>query len=145
MSTTLIRKQDVKRGWHIIDATDKPLGRLAATVARVLMGKHKVDYTPNADCGDFVVVINAGELRVDARSKWKTKEYQRYSRYPGGLRHVPFMEMLEKHPDRVIQLAVKRMLPKNRIADRMATRLKVYATAEHPHANFQPKELAIVK
>ncbi|MDD4892175.1 MAG: 50S ribosomal protein L13 [Phycisphaerae bacterium] len=145
MSTTLVRKADVKRGWHVIDATDKPLGRMAASIARVLMGKHKVDYTPNADCGDYVIVVNAAKIRVDARSKWKTKEYQRYSFYPSGQKRIPFREMLEKHPERVIQLAVKRMLPKNKLSSRMQTRLKVYTTPDHPHDNFRPVTLVITK
>lgn len=143
MTTTLVKNTDVRRGWHVVDATDKSLGRLAVAVARVLMGKQKVDFTPNADCGDYVIVVNAGKLRVDARSKWKTKEYLSYSRYNSGLRRVAFREMLDKHPDRVIKLAVKRMLPKNRLASRMQTRLKVYRTAEHPHANHRPGPLAV--
>ena len=143
MSTTLVRKMDVKRGWHLMDATDRSLGRMAVAIARVLMGKHKVDFTHNADCGDYVIVVNAGKIRVDAHSKWKTKEYQTYSHYPGGQRRVAFKDMLARRPERVIELAVKRMLPKNRIADRMMTRIKIYKTAEHPHGNHRPVVLEI--
>jgi large subunit ribosomal protein L13 len=143
MTTTRLNKENVKRSWHIIDATDLPLGRMAARVARILMGKHKVDFTPNADCGDYVIVVNAGKIRVDARSKWKTKEYQTYSHYPGGQRRVAFMDMLARRPERVVELAVGRMLPKNRIADRMKTRLKIFKTAEHNHGNHRPATLTI--
>jgi len=143
MSTTLLKKQEVKHAWYVVDATDKSLGRLAVAIARVLIGKHKVDYTPHADCGDYVIVLNAGKIKIDARSKWKTNEYQFYSRYPGGQKRVPFLEMLAKHPDRVIAMAVRRMLPKNKLASRMRTRLRVFATAEHPHANHRPMVLEV--
>lgn len=143
MSTTLLKKQDVERGWHIIDATDKPLGRLAVAVARVLMGKHKVDYTPSADCGDYVIVVNAGKIRVDARSKWRTKEYQTYSYYPSGQKRIAFADMLARKPEQVIALAVRRMLPKNKLAYRMRTRLRVFKTDQHDHANHRPATLEI--
>jgi len=143
MTTTLLKPADVIRGWHLVDAADQSLGRMATQIARVLMGKHKVAYTPHADCGDYVIVVNAGAIRVDTRSKWKTKEYQRYSLYPGGQKRVPFATMLARHPDRVIKLAVRRMLPKNRLARRMMTRLKVYASADHPHANHKPTPIEI--
>lgn len=141
MSTTLLKKSEVKRGWFIADATDQSLGRLAARIATVLMGKHKVAYTPHADCGDYVIVTNVGKIKVDARSKWKTKVYQRYTFYPSGQKNIPFFTMLDQHPDRVLMLAVRRMLPKNKIARKMITRLKSFRTADHPHANHRPAPL----
>ena len=128
--------------WLHVDATDKVLGRLAVRIATVLMGKHRVTYTPHVATGDFVIVTNASKIRVTGR-KIEQKEYQRYSLYPGGLKRIPMKTMLEKKPEEVIRLAVRRMLPKNRLASRMLTRLKMFRTAEHSHGNHRPKPLEL--
>jgi large subunit ribosomal protein L13 len=123
---------EVPRNWYCVDADGQVLGRLATKLATVLMGKHKPVYTPHMDTGDFVVVTNAEKVRVTGR-KAETMAYQSYSYYPGGQKTVPFAELMKRHPDRIIKLAVRRMLPKNALARRMLTKLKVYRGAEHPH------------
>ena len=142
MKTYWANKNEIEADWHCIDATDKVLGRLASRVARLLMGKHKPIYTPNVDCGDFVIVTNAEKVRLTG-NKANTKTYQRYSYYPGGRKVIPYQTMLAKHPERIIQEAVKRMLPKNKLAMQMFTKLKVYAGAEHPHAAQKPQVLEL--
>lgn len=121
-----------QRRWFVVDATDQVLGRLAVRIATVLMGKHKPTYTPHVDCGDYVVVLNAGAVKLTGR---KSEEivYQRYSGYPGGQKTVPIKRVLERHPERVLREAVRRMLPKNRLARRMLRKLKLYAGDTHPH------------
>ncbi|MCG3179857.1 MAG: 50S ribosomal protein L13 [Phycisphaerae bacterium] len=141
MSTTLVKKEEAVPGWRIVDAEGKVLGRLATRVARTLMGKDKPSYTPSVDCGDYVVVVNASKIKTDWRSKWKTKLYAHYTSYPGGRKVVTFERMLEKHPERVIELAVRRMMPKTRLGKKMFLKLKVYPGAEHPHANHRPTPL----
>ncbi len=143
MSTTLVKQKDAQNGWKLVDAEGQSLGRMAAQIARVLQGKHKPTYTPNVDCGDYVVVVNADKIRVDWRSKWKTKQYQNYTYYPGGLNVTPFEQMFERHPDRVITLAVRRMMPKGRLGRQMFKKLKVYAGTEHPHGNHQPEPMEL--
>ena len=138
MKTYLAKKNEITADWYCIDAAGKALGRLASKVATLLMGKHKPIYTPNVDCGDFVIITNASQIKLSA-SKAQTKTYERYSYYPGGRKVIPFATMIERHPDRVIIQAVKRMLPKNKLAGQMLSKLKVYAGAEHPHAAQQPK------
>ena len=118
--------------WHVIDATGRPLGRLASDVARILQGKHKPTYTAHILTGDFVVVVNASQVGITGR-KLGQKMYYRHSGYPGGLKTTSLEQMLDKHPDRVIRKAVKGMLPKNALARHMLGRLKVYDLAEHPH------------
>ena len=142
MKTYVAKKEDVIADWHCVDADGQILGRLAAKIARVLMGKHKPIYTPHVDCGDFVVVTNAGRIRLTGR-KAQTKTYQRYSYHPGGLRVIPFEKMREQHPDRIIRFAVRRMLPKNKLATQMLSKLKIYAGPEHPHAAQKPKPLKL--
>lgn len=128
---------DIKRSWHLIDATDEILGRLATRAAGFLIGKHKKDYVPHLDCGDYVVVTNAARVKVTGR-KEEQKTYYRHSGYPGGLKSRTLSEMREKHPTRVIELAVKNMLPKNRLQDKRMIRLKVFAGEEHKYgAKFQ--------
>ncbi len=136
----LARQQDFVRGWYVVDATDQVLGRLAVRIATVLMGKHKPTYTPHVDTGDFVVVLNADKVKVTGR-KSETMVYQRYSRYPGGLKETPFERMMERHPERVLREAVRRMLPKNALARHMLTKLKLYNGAEHPHQAQMPDPL----
>lgn len=130
------------RKWHVVDAAGQTVGRLATEVARVLMGKNKPQYTPFLDMGDHVIVINARQA-VFKGSKNEQKVYRRHTLYPGGLREVSVKEQFAKHPERVIELAVKGMLPKTKLGRAMAKKLKVYADAEHPHAAQRPEPLAI--
>jgi len=142
MKSTLAKKDSVERKWYLVDADEKILGRLASSVAMMLMGKNKPMYTPNVDTGDFVVVVNAEKIKVSGK-KAETKEYQRYTGYPGGQRIIPFAVMMEKHPERVIELAVKRMLPKNQMGNHMIKKLKVFRGPEHDHAAQQPEKIEI--
>ena len=138
MKTYLAKKNEITADWYCVDADDQILGRLAVQVARLLMGKHKPIYTPNVDCGDFVVVTNASRVRLTA-NKAQTKTYERYSYHPGGRKVIPFATMIQRHPDRVIRQAVRRMLPKNKLARQMLSKLKIYAGSEHPHAAQKPE------
>ncbi len=133
---------ETERKWYVVDATDMILGRLAARVAHILRGKHKTTFAPHIDCGDFVIVLNADKIRVTG-DRLDTKRYYRHSQYPGGLRSNSLREMLEKHPDRVIEIAVKGMLPRNRLGHKMLKKLKVYAGNAHPHAAQKPEVLEI--
>ena len=135
MNTYSVKAGEIKRQWHLIDATGKPLGRLSSEIATLLMGKHKVIYSPNLDTGDHVVVINAAMIRVTgtAQKKSAQKTYYRHSTYPGGLKSISLRNMLQTHPARVIELAVKGMLPHNNLGRAMYRKLKVYAGPEHPH------------
>jgi len=132
MKTYSTKASDIKREWHIIDASDKVLGRLATQVATLLMGKHKPTYSPNLDTGDFVVVINATKIQVTG-NKMKQKLYYRHSGYPGGLKSISLEKMMQTHPTRVIEYAVKGMLPHNRLGAKMFKKLRVYAGDTHPH------------
>ena len=135
--TYMAKPGQTTASWYVVDATDQVLGRMAARIATVLMGKHKPEYTPHVDTGDFVVVINADKVRVTG-SKRDAMEYDWYTRYPGGRKVLSFNEMQKKHPDKIIELAVRRMLPKNRLARQMIKKLKVYAGSDHPHQAQQP-------
>ena len=126
------------RAWWVVDATGKPLGRLASEVAHVLRGKHKPQYTPHEDTGDFVVVVNAEKIAVTG-TKLDDKLYYRHSGYPGGLRSRPLREQLDRRPTEVLRLAVKGMLPRNKLSRRQLTKLKIYAGPEHPHAAQEPR------
>ncbi len=128
------KASDIKREWHLIDVKDQVLGRQATKIATLLIGKHKKTYTPHLDMGDNVVVINAGQVRLTGR-KEEQKTYYRYSGYPGGLKKTPVARMRKEHPARIIELAVRNMLPKNRLQDPRMTRLKVFAKEEHQYAN----------
>jgi len=132
MKTYSTKKSDINREWHVIDATDKVLGRLATQVAGLLMGKHKPMFSRNLDIGDFVVIINAEKVQVTG-NKAKQKLYYRYSGYPGGLKSVTLEKVMQTNPTRVIEHAVKGMLPKNRLGNSMMKKLKVYAGDTHPH------------
>ncbi|HTO71247.1 MAG TPA: 50S ribosomal protein L13 [Myxococcota bacterium] len=140
--TRSISEAEVVRQWFIADANDKVLGRFASRVASVLRGKHKPTFTPHVDGGDFVVVVNAGQVRLTGR-KLQRKEYIRHSGYPGGLRTDTAADVLARHPDRVVRAAVKGMLPKGPLGRRMLRKLKVYPGAEHPHAAQKPVVLEI--
>ena len=138
MKTYYAKPNEVEREWVLIDATDQVLGRVAAKAAHILKGKHKPQYTPHVDTGDFVIIINADKIRVTG-TKAAAKEYYRHSGFPGGLKSETFTEAMEKHPERVIEHAVKGMLPKNSIGRNAARRLKIYQGAEHPHAAQKPE------
>jgi large subunit ribosomal protein L13 len=132
MKTYSTKAKDIEREWWVIDATDKTLGRIATQVANLLMGKHKPIYVPHIDTGDYVVVINAAKVKVTGK-KMEQKVYYRHSGYPGGLKSQRLEELLSKDPARVVELAVKGMLPHNRLGRAMLKKLKVYPGAEHPH------------
>lgn len=142
MKTYLPKVDAMERTWFVVDAQDQVLGRLASRVAHVLMGKSKPSYTDFLDTGDFVIVVNAGKVRLTG-NKWNEKVYYRHSGRPGGLREITAKEMLAKHPERLIRLAVKGMLPKNKLGSRMLKKLKVYSEAEHRHQAQQPRELPV--
>ena len=142
MKTYYAKPLEVEREWLLIDATDQVLGRVASVAAQILKGKHKPQYTPHVDTGDFVVVINADKIKVTG-AKAADKIYYRHSGYVGGLKSETFTEAMEKHPERVIEHAVKGMLPKNTLGRAMGKKLKVYAGPEHPHAAQQPREIKI--
>jgi large subunit ribosomal protein L13 len=142
MKTKILKKEDVKRNWYIVDATDKILGRLASKIAVVLIGKHKPQYTPHVDCGDYVVILNADKFRVTG-GKMRGKIYHTHSFYPGGLKSINLETMMKKHPERVINHAVSGMLPKNRLRARRLKRLKIYIDSNHPHAAQSPKEIKL--
>lgn len=142
MKTYHVRKEDVVRDWWVVDAEGKVLGRLASQIAKVLMGKHKPYYQPDVDCGDFVIVLNADKVVVTGK-KMEQKKYQFHSNYPGGLKERSLAWMLQNKPEEVIRLAVKRMLPKNRLGHRMLKRLKIYSGSDHPHMAQQPKNLEV--
>ena len=142
MKTYTPNVTEIERRWWIVDATDKPLGRLATEVARILRGKHKPIFTPHLDTGDHVVVINASRIKLTGK-KADQKEYFRHSGYMGGERFIPFRRMLATHPERVIELAVKGMMPKNALGKNMVKKLKVYAGTEHPHQSQKPETLEI--
>ena len=135
---------DIEREWFVVDATDQTLGRLASDIAQILRGKHKPTYAPHVDGGDFVVVVNAEKVAVTG-NKALQKRYFRHSGYPGGLREMSFEQMRERYPDRVIEGAVRGMLPKNKLGRKMLSKLKVYAGPEHPHAAQKPQPLTIGK
>ena len=136
------KPQDVRHDWYVVDASDKVLGRLAAEIARRLRGKHKPEYTPHVDTGDFIVVVNAGKVKVTG-AKGSDKMYYRHSTYPGGISATNFRDMQAKHPGRALEKAVKGMLPKGPLGYAMIKKLKVYGGAEHPHTAQQPKLLEI--
>jgi large subunit ribosomal protein L13 len=139
MRTTYMPKGNVAdRKWYIVDAEGKTLGRLASEVASIIRGKHKPEFTPNVDIGDFVVVINASKIELTGK-KLTQKMYYRHSHYPGGLKATSAGDMIKNKPERIIELAVHGMLPKNRLGNAMKTKLKVYAGAEHPHQAQQPE------
>jgi large subunit ribosomal protein L13 len=136
------RPDDLQRDWYVVDAADLPLGRLASEIAKLIRGKHKPTYSPHMDGGDFVIVLNAAKVAVTG-NKEEAKMYYRHSGYPGGLRAENLQQLRERQPERIIETAVRGMLPKNRLGRRLITKLKVYPGAEHPHASQQPKALEL--
>jgi large subunit ribosomal protein L13 len=133
---------EVEQKWYVVDASDQVLGRLAARIATILMGKNKPTYTPHVDTGDFVIVLNAGRVKVTGRKK-DNVVYMSYSGYPSGHHETGMRTMLERHPERVLQEAVRRMLPKNPLARKMLSKLKIYAGTEHKHQAQQPVPLPV--
>ncbi len=142
MKTYVANSETRERNWVIVDATGQTLGRLATQIAEVLRGKRKPEYTPHVDTGDFVVVINAEKISVSG-NKRQEKMYRRHSGYPGGLKERTLQEMLDRRPEEVIRIAVKGMLPRNRLARKQITKLKVYAGPEHPHVAQKPTPMEI--
>jgi len=140
--TPWVKKEEVKRDWYIVDAKNKVLGRLASKIAYMLQGKHRPDYTPHVDQGDFIVIVNADKVRLTGK-KWDQKVYWRHSGYMGGLKLQTARQLLEKHPEKLIYLAVKRMLPRNRMRKKLLKKLKIYAGTNHPHQAQNPKPLDI--
>jgi len=142
-TTCFFTRDDANQNWHVVDAQNQVLGRLATRVASVLRGKHKPTYTPNADIGDFVIVINADKVKLTGK-KMTDKSYYRHSGYIGGLKETtPEKVLASKHPERIIEWAVRGMLPKSRLGDRLFTKLKIYAGPDHPHEAQQPRPLIV--
>jgi large subunit ribosomal protein L13 len=142
VKTFSAKPHEVERKWFVVDAQGATLGRLATQIATLLRGKHKPIYTPHVDCGDYVIVVNADKINVTGQ-KLDDKMYYRHSGYPGGLKQVTLRRQLQTYPERVIEAAVRGMLPKNRLGRKMFKKLKVYAGPEHPHQAQQPEELEL--
>ena len=142
MRTVSAKPSEVERRWYVVDATDQPLGRLAARIATILRGKHKPIYTPHVDTGDFVIVVNAAKVKLTGK-KLDKKFWYRHSGYPGGLKATPYRQLLQRRPEFVIEKAVRGMLPKTRLGRRMFRKLKVYAGPQHPHHAQKPEPLSL--
>ena len=142
MSTYMAKKGEVEQLWHLVDAADQVVGRLAVRIATILRGKHRPEYTPHVDTGDYVIVINAEKIRFTGK-KWDTQVYQSYSHYPGGLKEVSARDLQAKRPERILYEAVKRMVPRNRLGRQQMTKLKIYAGPNHPHQAQLPVELKL--
>ena len=142
MKSFTAKKEEVERKWVLVDAQDAVLGRMASRIAPFLMGKTRPTYTPHVDTGDFVIVINAGKIKVTGK-KADTKQYDYYTHFPGGHKYVSFADMMAKKPEKVIELAVKRMLPKNKLGRKMLKRLKVYRGPEHEHQAQKPERIEL--
>ncbi len=138
--TPVLKKEEVKRNWYVIDAKGKVLGRLASLIAQRLRGKHRPDFSPHVDCGDFIVVINVDQIKLTGK-KLDQKIYWRHSGYMGGIKLTPAKKMLANKPEEVLRLAVKRMLPKNRLGRKMLKKLKIYRGPNHPHTAQNPQTL----
>ncbi len=143
MSTFMAKPEQVTRRWLLIDAADQVVGRLAVQIANILRGKHRPEYTPHVDTGDFVIVINAEKLRFTGK-KLQTKTYQWYTRHPGGLKTVLARDVMQKHPERILEAAVRRMVPRNKLGRQQMTKLKIYAGPSNPHQAQQAVEFKLV-
>jgi large subunit ribosomal protein L13 len=143
MKTTMAKKGQVSRKWHLVDVSDKVLGRAAVEVAQILMGKHRPDYTPHVDTGDAVIVVNAAKMKVTGNRKPLQQVYQRYTRHPGGRRVIPLEVLMASQPDFVFHEAVRRMMPKSKLGRQMMKKLKIYAGGKHEHQAQQPQPLEI--
>ena len=142
MKSFMAKKEQVEHKWLLVDAADQVLGRMASKIAPILMGKTRPEYTPHVDTGDYVVVVNAEKIKVTGK-KADTKEYDYYTHYPSGHKYVSFAEMMAKKPEKVIELAVRRMLPKNKLGKKMLKKLKVYRGSEHEHQAQQPQKIEL--
>lgn len=142
MSSYMPKPHEVPANWLVVDATDQVLGRMAARIAMILQGKHKATYTPHVDTGDFVIVLNAEKVKVTGK-KEDVIEFDTYSRYPGGRHLYTFKEMRANHPEKIVELAIRRMLPKSKMGRNILGKLKIYRGAQHPHAAQQPKPLKL--
>ncbi len=142
MKTISANKETAKHSWYVVDATDKTLGRICTQIANRLRGKHKPEYTPHVDTGDYVVVVNADKVKVTGR-KATDKLYYHHTGYPDGIKSVSFNQLMQKSPERAIEMAVRGMMPKNKLSSAMLGKLKVYAGSEHPHAAQQPQPLEL--
>ena len=142
MKSFMAKKETVKRDWYVVDAKGETLGRLASKISPYLTGKNKPTYTPHVDTGDFVIVLNADKVRLTGK-KEQDKMFRWHTGYMGGLKEIPYGEMLEKHPEKLVRRTIKGMLPKSKLGKKMAKKLKVYASDEHPHSAQQPKELEL--
>jgi len=142
VKTYNVTKEEIQREWVLVDAEGQTLGRLASRIAAILRGKHKPTFAPWLDCGDYVIVVNAGKIKVTG-NRMDSKVYYRHSGYVGGLKSVTLRRQLEKHPERVLAAAVRGMLPNNRLGRKMVKKLKLYAGSDHPHAAQQPKKLEL--
>lgn len=142
MKTFIPKEEDFNRDWFVVDATDLVLGRLASQVAMRLRGKHKPIFSPHMDTGDFIIVVNADKVKLTGR-KWEQKTYYRHSGYIGGIKGISAQRMLETKPEQLLRIAVKGMLPKNRLGRKMLNKLKIYTGSEHPHAAQMPQPLQI--
>ncbi len=140
MKTISAKEAEIQRDWYVIDAQGQTLGRLATRTATILRGKHKPLYTPHVDCGDYVIIINAEKVHATGQ-KMSQKKYYRHSGYPGGIKEISLRDQLQKFPERVLEAAVRGMLPKNRLGRRMFKKLKVYPGPNHPHEAQQPKSM----
>ena len=140
MKTYFANKETIEQKWYVVDASGKVLGRLASQIAKVLRGKHKPEFTPHADAGDYVIVINADKIKVTGK-KESEKLYYTHTGYPGGIKEISYEKLMQKDPIRVIEIAIKGMMPKNPLGREMLSKLKVYAGAEHPHAAQQPETI----
>ena len=142
MKTVSAKKESISREWYVVDATDKTLGRLSTAIANRLRGKHKPEYTPHVDTGDYIVVVNAEKVRVTG-NKTTDKIYHHHTGYPGGIKSITFDKLIDKAPEQVIEKAVKGMMPKNKLSRSMLSKLKIYAGSAHPHSAQQPMPLEI--
>ena len=142
MKTFVLKPADVKPEWHLVDATELVVGRLAAKLAPMLIGKHKPQYTPHVACGDFVVIVNAEKVKFTG-TKWTSKTYDKYTGYPSGRKVITAEDLRAKSPETIIKLAVRRMLPKNKLGVKMLSQLKIYAGPEHPHQAQNPKKFDV--
>ncbi len=142
MSTYMAKPDEVERQWYVVDAEGKTLGRLASKIAQVLRGKHKPTFTPHVDTGDYVIVVNAKNIKLTG-NKWEQKKYYRHSGYPGGLKETSYNKLVQQKPELIIEKAVKGMLPHNKLGSAIFNKLKVYAGPDHPHQAQQPEELEL--
>jgi large subunit ribosomal protein L13 len=138
----MAKKDETPQGWVLIDAADKVVGRLAVAIANILRGKHRPIYTPHTDTGEYVIVVNAAKLKFTGK-KLEQKTYQAYSHYPGGLKTETAQQVMAKHPERILETAVRRMVPRNPLGRQQMAKLKIYAGPDHPHQAQQPKELKL--